>query len=109
MFYWNRFGYVPLLTNDPNYQEELSRQKSKNTSDCQCSNCKVEKAQLLIQNLKKINQEDFHTVIKDKMSFGSVTPMTLKRKYMAHKTTQKGPIIYSSHTVFDSLKNKMIS
>jgi hypothetical protein len=104
------YGYVPLSTDNSYYQQELSRQQAKDMAECRCSNCQVEKGQSLIQNLKKINKQNFDAVVGDKISWPAlVSSFTHKQKYTCQKATTHVTINEELGIIFAPLKVKMFA
>ncbi|EFP90574.2 uncharacterized protein PGTG_16600 [Puccinia graminis f. sp. tritici CRL 75-36-700-3] len=75
----NKYGYVPLWADDPNYIDEVAREITEKMPVCQCSNCAPEESRVLMDNLVWANKSNFDLILDGK--FTPSKPSDLKCKY----------------------------
>ncbi|KAA1122026.1 ATP-dependent DNA helicase sgs1 [Puccinia graminis f. sp. tritici] len=81
----NRKGYIPLSFDDPEYRLELAREIKEGFAPCMCSNCMGHMAQVLLQEIPRLNQFNFTDYILNKCALVAQAPIQLKRKYNVAK------------------------
>ncbi|KAA1107539.1 ATP-dependent DNA helicase sgs1 [Puccinia graminis f. sp. tritici] len=75
----NKYGYIPVSKDDPNYITEVRREKSLGFPQCRCSNCMVEEGDTLIKNLHHLNKSNFDDALMDRTQFPMTEPLPNKR------------------------------
>ncbi|KAA1129555.1 ATP-dependent DNA helicase sgs1 [Puccinia graminis f. sp. tritici] len=75
----NKFGYVPLWADDPNYIGEVKREVMQKMPVCQCLNCAPEDSRVLMENLVWVSKSNFDLILNGK--FTPPKPYNLEWKY----------------------------
>ncbi|EHS64105.1 uncharacterized protein PGTG_20806 [Puccinia graminis f. sp. tritici CRL 75-36-700-3] len=75
----NKYGYIPVSKDDPNYITEVKREQSLNFPLCRCSNCLDEEGNTLIKNLQNLNKHNFDDALMDCAQFPIIESITKQR------------------------------
>ncbi|KAA1112139.1 ATP-dependent DNA helicase sgs1 [Puccinia graminis f. sp. tritici] len=59
----NLLGYIPMSVEDPNYRIELEREIRAGFAPCACSNCNRDGSDWLVENLRRLNLDNFDNYI----------------------------------------------
>ncbi|OAV96415.1 hypothetical protein PTTG_04018, partial [Puccinia triticina 1-1 BBBD Race 1] len=100
----NKYGYIPLSKDDPNYISEISREKAMHFKSCGCSNCCVESGRQLVRNLKHLTVHNFDSAMKDQVDFPTENSPNTKEK-----TTRRTNNATDNTSVLSSFKTHLVS
>ncbi|KAA1139300.1 ATP-dependent DNA helicase sgs1 [Puccinia graminis f. sp. tritici] len=76
----NALGYIPLSTNDPLYILEKKREIQCGFQACLCSNCKPDMAEGLMDNIKKMREDNIDKMITQEWPPRAKTTISVKKR-----------------------------
>ncbi|EFP74574.2 uncharacterized protein PGTG_00530 [Puccinia graminis f. sp. tritici CRL 75-36-700-3] len=76
----NAVGYIPLSVNDPAYIREKAREVQCGFQTCLCSNCKPDMAQGLMNNIKKLREDNIDEMIKQEWPPQAETTISVNKR-----------------------------